>query len=37
MLVMEMKKIEVKINNPKYLGEAVLDLRKTFVFFGMII
>ena len=32
LLVMEMKKIEVKINKPIYLGQAVLDLSKTLVF-----
>ena len=29
LLVIEMKKTEVKINKPIYLGQAVLDLRKT--------
>ena len=29
---MEMKKTEVKINNPIYLGQAVLDLSKTLMF-----
>ena len=32
LLVMEMKKTEVKINKPIYLGEAVLDLSKTLMF-----
>ena len=32
LLVMEMKKIEVKINKPIYLGQAVLDLSKTLMF-----
>ena len=32
LLVMEMKKIEVKINKPIYLGYAVLDLSKTLMF-----
>ena len=32
LFVMEMKKIEVKINNPIYLGQAVLDSRKTLMF-----
>ena len=32
LLVMEMKKTEVKINKPIYLGEAVLDLSKTHMF-----
>ena len=31
-LAMEMKKIEVKINKPIYLGQAVLDLSKTLMF-----
>ena len=32
LLVMEMKKIEVKINKPIYLGQAVLALSKTLMF-----
>ena len=32
LLVMAMKKIEVKINKPIYLGQAVLDLSKTLMF-----
>ena len=32
LLVMGMKKIEVKINKPIYLGQAVVDLSKTFMF-----
>ena len=32
LLVMEMKKTEVKINKPIYLGQAVLDLTKTLMF-----
>ena len=32
LLVMEMKKTEVKINKPIYLGQAVLDLNKTLMF-----
>ena len=32
LLVMEMKKIEVKINKPIYLGQAVLGLSKTLMF-----
>ena len=32
LLVMEMKKTKVKINKPIYLGQAVLDLRKTLMF-----
>ena len=29
---MEMKKTEVKMNKPIYLGQAILDLRKTLMF-----
>ena len=32
LLVMEMKKTEVKINKPIHLGQAVLDLSKTIIF-----
>ena len=32
LLAMEMKKTEVKINKPIYLGQAVLDLSKTHMF-----
>ena len=32
LLVMEMKKTEGKMNNPIYLGQAILDLRKTLMF-----
>ena len=32
LLVMEMKKTEVKINKPIYLGQAVLDLSRTLMF-----
>ena len=32
LLIMEMKKTEVKINKPIYLGQAVLDLSKTFMY-----
>ena len=32
LLVMKMKKTEVKINKPIYLGQAVLDLSKTLMF-----
>ena len=32
LLVMEMKKTEVKMNKPIYLGQAVLDLIKTLMF-----
>ena len=32
LLVMKMKKTEVKINKPIYLGQAVLDLSKILMF-----
>ena len=32
LLIMEMKKTEVKINKPTYLGQAVLDISKTLMF-----
>ena len=32
LLIMEMKKTEVKLNKPKYLGQAVLDISKTLMF-----
>ena len=32
LLIMEMKKTEVKINKPIYLGQAVLDLSKTLMY-----
>ena len=32
LLVMEMKKIEIKINKPIYSGQALLDLSKTLMF-----
>ena len=32
LLVMELKKIEVRMNKPIYLGQAVLDLSKTLMF-----
>ena len=32
LLIMEMKKTEVKINKPIYLGQAVLDVSKTLMF-----
>ena len=32
LLVMEMKKTEVRTNKPIYLGQAVLDLSKTLMF-----
>ena len=32
LLIMEMKKTEVQINKPTYLGQAVLDISKTLMF-----
>ena len=32
LLVMEMKKTEVKMNKPIYLGQAILDLSKTLMY-----
>ena len=32
MLIMEMKKIKVKMNKPMYLGQAVLDNSKTLLY-----
>ena len=32
LMIMEMKKIEVKMNKPIYLGQAILDIRKTFIY-----
>ena len=32
LLIMEMKKTEVKINKPTYLGQTVLDLSKTLMY-----
>ena len=29
LLIMEMKKVEVKMNKPVYLGQAILDISKT--------
>ena len=32
LLIMEMKKVEVKMNKPKYLGQAILDISKTVMY-----
>ena len=32
LLIMEMKKVEVKINKPIYLGQAKLDISKTLMY-----
>ena len=32
LLIMEMKKTEVKMNKPKYLGQAILDISKTLMY-----
>ena len=32
LLVMEMKKTEVKMNKPIYLGQAILDISKTLIY-----
>ena len=32
LLVMEMKKTEVRMNNPIYLGQAILDISKTLMY-----
>ena len=32
LLIMEMKKVEVKMNKPIYLGQAILDINKTLMY-----
>ena len=32
LFIMEMKKTEVKMNKPLYLGQAILDIRKTLMY-----
>ena len=32
LLIMEMKKVEVKMNKPIYLGQAILDISKIFMY-----
>ena len=32
LLIMEMKKTEVKMNKPLYLGQAILDISKTLMY-----
>ena len=32
LLIMEMKKVEVKMNKPVYLGQAILDISKTLMY-----
>ena len=32
LMIMEMKKVEVKINKPIYFGQAILDISKTLMY-----
>ena len=32
LLIMEMKKVEVKMNKPVYLGQAILDISKILMY-----
>ena len=32
LLIMEMNKVEVKMNKPIYLGQAILDISKTLMY-----
>ena len=32
LMIMEMKKVEVKMNKPKYLSQAILDISKTLIY-----
>ena len=32
LMIMEMKKVEVKLNKPIYLGQAILDINKTLTY-----
>ena len=32
LMIMEMKKVEVKMNKPIYLGQAILDINKTLMY-----
>ena len=32
LMIMEMRKVEVKMNKPKYLGQAILDVSKTLMY-----